>query len=138
MSGWSGGDGKITALLGLIGVILAAAWWAAGRAHAVVQIVMGVIVALVGVNDMNDFAAIGLYSTTPGRDRLGNRRGDHAAQPHGSFAAGTDVGRRPAKHPRGLGDARSARRLRQSDRVCYGVMPLRRVCRMMRPRQTRS
>jgi hypothetical protein len=63
VSGWSGGDGKITALLGLIGVILAAAWWAAGRAHAVVQIVMGVIVALVGVNDMNDFAAIGLYST---------------------------------------------------------------------------
>lgn len=63
VTGFDGGDGKITALCGLIGAGLAVAWWTRPKAHAVVQLVLGAVVALIGLNDLTNYAAIGLYLT---------------------------------------------------------------------------
>jgi hypothetical protein len=63
VSGWTGGDGKITAFLGVVGLVMAFAWWSHAKAHGIVQLCCGLLVSFVGLYDMTNFAAIGIYLT---------------------------------------------------------------------------
>jgi hypothetical protein len=63
VTGFDAGDGKLTALCGLFGAGLALGWWSRPRAHAVFQLVLGALVLSIGLYDLNDYAASGLYLT---------------------------------------------------------------------------
>ena len=63
VTGFDAGDGKLTALCGVIGAGLALRWWSRPRAHGLVQLGLGAVVALIGLNDLNNYAASGLYLT---------------------------------------------------------------------------
>jgi hypothetical protein len=63
LSGIRLGSGQITALCGLAGLAFAFGWHGDDRGHGVFQLVLGAIVAYVGLSNLNTLSGMGLYAT---------------------------------------------------------------------------